>query len=172
MATRTIHAAISADSVDLRCRFLRNLIAGFLSRSFPKQRSSSWKQRVFWKKGRPRKGDQRGTKPRSRPLAPIGGSSAAHFRVITRCINETYRCFDSRFSMSEFGQSALTRFSHPSSPSGRTPPGRSGSAVPGPCRWTPRHKRRRHRPRTTCFPCLRPHTASASPRRPISRCRA
>jgi len=43
------------------------------------------KQRVFWKKGRPRKGDQRGTKPRSRPLAPIGGSNATHFRVITRC---------------------------------------------------------------------------------------
>jgi hypothetical protein len=66
------------------------------------------KQRVSWKKGRPRKGDQRGTKPRSRPLAPIGGSSATHFRVITQCINETYRCFDSRFSMSELGQVGLT----------------------------------------------------------------
>ena len=42
------------------------------------------------KKGRPRKGDQRGTKPQSRPLAPIGGSSATHFRVITQCDNETH----------------------------------------------------------------------------------
>ena len=78
-------------------------------RNFSQKRGLiSWKQRVSWKKGRPRKGDQRGTKPRSRPLAPIGGSSATHFRVITQCINETYRCFDSRFSMSELGQVGLT----------------------------------------------------------------
>src|SRR5690349_19960838 len=55
---------------------------------------------------RPRKGDQRGTKPRSRPLAPIGGSSAAHFLVIIRCDNETHGWFDSRFSVSELGQRA------------------------------------------------------------------
>ncbi|MEH2499889.1 hypothetical protein V1294_006368 [Bradyrhizobium sp. AZCC 1678] len=185
---------------------------------------------VSWKKGRPRKGDQRGTKPRSRPLAPIGGSNAAHFRVITRCINETRWWFDSRFSMSEFGQavrcclsaaflagspdgangsrecapgderncartvmtgsaqsgntpSARTdpgfsfRFTRatrvsPSSPSGRRWPGRPGSAAPGRRRWTPRHRRRRHRPRTACFPCLPPRIASASPRRSISRCRS
>jgi hypothetical protein len=62
----------------------------------------------FLEKGRPRKGDQRGTKPRSRPLAPIGGSNATHFRVITRCFYETRPCFDSRFSMSELGQERLT----------------------------------------------------------------
>jgi hypothetical protein len=80
--------------------------SGAPSRSFPNSALLSGKTKGSWKKGRPRKGDQRGTKPRSRPLAPIGGSSATHFRVITQCINETHRCFDSRFSMSELGQAA------------------------------------------------------------------
>jgi hypothetical protein len=74
----------------------------------PEQRVSFQENKGFLKKGRPRKGDQRGTKPRSRPLAPIGGSSATHFRVITRCINETGWWFHSRFSMSELGQSGLS----------------------------------------------------------------
>src|SRR5258705_11521911 len=65
-------------------------------------------------KVRPRKGDQRGTKPRSRPLASIGGSNASHFRVITRCDFETGRCSNSRFSMSELGQRSWSnRFALP-----------------------------------------------------------
>jgi hypothetical protein len=59
---------------------------------------------------RPRKGDQRGTKPRSRPLAPIGGSSATHFRVITQCDNETHQWFDYRYSMSKLGQLVTPQF--------------------------------------------------------------
>ena len=58
----------------------------------------------YLKKVQPRPGDQRGTKPQSRPLASIGGSNALQLRVITRCDFETRRCLDFRFSMSELGQ--------------------------------------------------------------------
>src|ERR1700733_9301188 len=65
-------------------------------------------KRATKKKVRPRPGDQRGTKPQSRPLASIGGSNAAQLRVITWCDNETHPWYDSRNTMSELGTWANT----------------------------------------------------------------